>query len=295
MFKKLLMATSMALILFAAGCFEDQKAVNKTDLPSKNDTVQIGVISTCSQYTSTNFAHVVEGRAYCEILGSGTFSTRKYYAKGSNNFLGFFAETVQTVHKNLYTLGGIRWYKGTCSGGYDETFDHTSAGHLVNAGEHGILICTSPYPEVGNSRRTIITFDTSYIPDEATITEACLTLNVRSGADFSYHPDDIIIIDVKTGFFGAADYTQADDYGNPDGSDADAYSTPENPIAMTSIYEWISGPRDSSGFNAAGRNAINKTGLTQIRLRSGGEYGYTSFTLIDYFPELMQLHVKYEY
>ena len=107
----------------------------------------------------------------------------------------------------------------------------------------------------GKQNRAILHFDTSGIPDDATITRAYLQVEYSSGSGDPW-TGGTLVVDVKSGYFGASDSVQTDDWG------AEATAS-----AVASIDKFSSGIKNSSDFNSAGLSAINKTGTTQIRLR----------------------------
>ncbi len=106
--------------------------------------------------------------------------------------------------------------------------------------------------------RAILSVDTSSIPDDSTITRAWLFISKEStqGDPFSDPFGNKIRVDVQSGCLGSSCTTQAGDWG------ADATAGDVASIGRPgSSVSW------SGDFSAAGRSAINKTGLTQIRLR----------------------------
>jgi poly(hydroxyalkanoate) depolymerase family esterase len=107
----------------------------------------------------------------------------------------------------------------------------------------------------GKNNKTILSFDTSGIPDTATITKAYVTITFSSdyGDPWSY---GTLTVDVKAGNFGSSAGIDISDWADT----ADASS-------VASISKFTSGTQNSSDFNSAGLSALNKTGTTQVRLR----------------------------
>ena len=106
--------------------------------------------------------------------------------------------------------------------------------------------------------RTLLSFDTSSIPDTATISRAYLTVTRQgSGGDpWSDPANNSLLVDVKTGCFGAARTIGTDDW-----------AAGATVAGTTAFAPFSSGSKDSGDFNAAGLGAINKTGTTQVKLR----------------------------
>jgi len=109
----------------------------------------------------------------------------------------------------------------------------------------------------GKLNRSIVSFDTSSIPDGATITSATLTVTYSSssGSPWTDPVGNTLVVDVRTGTFGAAT-TEATDW-----------AAAASASGVATIGAFASGTKTSSGFAAAGLGAINKAGRTQLRLR----------------------------
>ncbi len=105
--------------------------------------------------------------------------------------------------------------------------------------------------------RALLSFDTSSIPDSATVLSA--TLNVRfrsaSGDPWSSPAGNTFVIDLKTGCFGACTLDLAD------------YLDPASASAVANLVRFTSGTQNSTTFNTPGLAAISKTTRTQARLR----------------------------
>ncbi len=106
----------------------------------------------------------------------------------------------------------------------------------------------------GRISRAIVSFDTSSLPQRATVTRAYL--QVRMSYSFGRPWDDSELkIDVKTGKFGSESICQTGDWDEP------ATAT-----GVATIDPFRTGSKESSDFNREGREAISKTGRTQMRL-----------------------------
>ena len=111
----------------------------------------------------------------------------------------------------------------------------------------------------GRISRAILHFDTAALPDNAEIQRAYLSL------EYAARPADSIetpplTIDIKTGYFGSSLDLQADDW--------DAASSAQS-IAQVNHAE--KSGIVSSDFDPLGLKAINRTGVTQMRLRLDGD------------------------
>lgn len=105
--------------------------------------------------------------------------------------------------------------------------------------------------------RSVLSFDTSAIPDGATITAATLSLvrgSLTGTNPFTTH--GTCRVDVRTGFFGTAATLAVSDFEAA--ATATAVATLSNPAA--------NGATSSGALDAAGLAAINKTGTTQLKI-----------------------------
>lgn len=136
----------------------------------------------------------------------------------------------------------------------------------------------------GRHNRTLLSFDTSALPDDAVVTRAWLTLQGRSGAGdpWSDPPGNSLVVDVRTGCFGAVCGTEPQDWG----AAADVSTT-------ASLPSFASGAAAmSSDFSTAGLAAIDATGWTQLRLRFTSPPGATAYRFVDN-GDGATLHLEY--
>lgn len=105
--------------------------------------------------------------------------------------------------------------------------------------------------------RTILSFDTSSIPDTATITRAYVTVaySTGSGDPWSSPAGNTLVIDVKTGCYGVCSIETGD------------WAAAPTATSVATIAKFTSGTKSSSDFGSAGLSAISKTGTTQLKLR----------------------------
>jgi hypothetical protein len=132
----------------------------------------------------------------------------------------------------------------------------------ANADGSSPAVGTYSTPAVGKGsdakyNRAFFSFDTSSLPDGATIVRAWLkvTLSSYSGDPWADPAGNTLVIDLKNGTFGTA-ATEATDFN--------AAATAS---AVAELIKFTSGAQSSTDFNASGLSAINKLGKTQARLR----------------------------
>ncbi|TDO35121.1 poly(hydroxyalkanoate) depolymerase family esterase [Kribbella sp. VKM Ac-2527] len=107
----------------------------------------------------------------------------------------------------------------------------------------------------GKHNRALLSFDTSAIPDDATISRAWLTVTHSSGSGDPWAGGNRLLADLRTGCFGACATEASDWAGTPTAT------------AVASLASFSSGSRVSSDLSPGGLGAINRTGTTQLKLR----------------------------
>lgn len=122
----------------------------------------------------------------------------------------------------------------------------------------------------GKYNRTLLSFDTSSLPDTATITRAYLTVtwSSSSGDPWANPAGNTLVIDVKNGTFDASTTETTDWAAVPTAS------------SVASIASFMSGTKSSGDFDAAGLSAINKAGKTQLKLRFSLDQTATNYLFI---------------
>ncbi len=131
----------------------------------------------------------------------------------------------------------------------------------ANTDGSGSFVGTYPHLAIGTGwdgkdNRAILHFDTSPLPDNADITKANLELTYSSDTGDVWADGRSIEVDVQTGYLGTSQALQADDWN--------AQATTEN---TARVEKFTSETVRSTDFSQAGCNAINRTGVTQVRLK----------------------------
>lgn len=118
----------------------------------------------------------------------------------------------------------------------------------------------------GKFNRALLSFDTSAIPDGATVTSATLTVAYGSayGDPWSNPAGNTLVVDAHAGCMGGC-ATEAADW---------AYATLATGVAQ--LLPFSGGSQSSNVFSGSGLAAINKGGRTQLRLRFTSEQTATS-------------------
>lgn len=122
----------------------------------------------------------------------------------------------------------------------------------------------------GKLNRAVLSFDTSAIPDGATITRAYITVafSSASGDPWANPTGNTLVLDVKNGCYGGCAIETGD------------WAAAATAAAVANVLKWTSGSTSSTDFNAAGLAAISKTGSTQVRLRFAQNQTATHYLFI---------------
>ncbi|WP_338758352.1 chitobiase/beta-hexosaminidase C-terminal domain-containing protein [Massilia sp. METH4] len=143
--------------------------------------------------------------------------------------------------------------------------DPRRTGNLVarrpgEAGRARVVVGTGSLLRIGAGQggeaRAILHFDTSSLPDNAAINHACLEVSSPGASGDPWAGGGTVAIDVQRGHFSSSLALHADDW--------DAAATAQG---AAHIVSFGAGTTRSTDFSAAGLAAINKAGVTQLRLR----------------------------
>lgn len=123
----------------------------------------------------------------------------------------------------------------------------------------------------GKFNRTMLSFDTSSLPDGATITAASLTVTYRSasGDPWGNPAGNSLVIDAHTGCLGACTIETGD------------WAASTTSSAVAQLLPFAGGTRTSNVFSSTGLAAINRAGRTQLRLRFVNNQTATHYLWID--------------
>ncbi len=122
----------------------------------------------------------------------------------------------------------------------------------------------------GKYNRSLLSFDTSSLPDNATVVSATLTVAYNSGyGDPWTNPaGNALAIDAHPGCLGACAIEAGD------------YAGAMNALAVSRLESFTGGSQTSHLFTSAGLAAINRTGRTQLRLRFSANPAATNYVWI---------------
>ncbi|SOD50898.1 extracellular catalytic domain type 1 short-chain-length polyhydroxyalkanoate depolymerase [Pseudoxanthomonas wuyuanensis] len=122
----------------------------------------------------------------------------------------------------------------------------------------------------GKFNRSLLSFDTSALPDNATLLSATLTVGYRSayGNPWGNPSGNTLVIDANHGCRGACAIETGD------------YAGTVSAEAVAQLQPFSGGSQTSNLFSGAGLNAINRTGRTQLRLRFSANPAATHYLWI---------------
>ncbi len=172
-----------------------------------------------------------------------------------------------TSTASFAALGESKYVKANASGGAIEIGNQ--AGYALGTGWDG------------KNSRSVLSFDTSQIPDDAVIGRVTLTVTRASGLGSPWAGGNSLAIDVRTGCFGASCAIGADDY-----------AAIASAGAVATLPQFSSGSATSTEFDAAGRAAINLAGKTQLRLRFASHPATNNYLFLSATTP-PTLHVEY--
>ncbi|WP_375767879.1 PHB depolymerase family esterase [Archangium gephyra] len=146
----------------------------------------------------------------------------------------------------------------------------------ANADGTSPAVGTISTPAIGKGtdakiNRAFFSFDTSSLPDTATLVRASLKVTLSSaGGDPWADPaaGNTLVIDLKNGTFGTAATETTD------------YAAAPTAAAVAEIIKFTTGTQSSADFNASGLASLNKTGKTQARLQFKQNPSGTSYLFL---------------
>ena len=269
--------------------------VTATDATSLSASSNVAFTIDAGQTGNYNF-HIAQGHI---TWGSGYAAC--YLAFGTNPFT--MREVAQGNGQCRWVADGNSSCQGpvqACStgggnGGGGEPDDGAQAfnastsgsGYLkANAGGGAVQVGTlSGYAlgtgSDGKNNRSVLSFDTSAIPDNAVIERVWLAVTRSSGAGSPWSGGNTLVIDAKAGCFGAVCDIGTDDYA------ATASAT-----GVSSIAQFSSGSATSADFDAGGRAAVNVAGVTELRLRFSAHPATNNYLFLS-SSSVPVLHVEF--
>ena len=172
---------------------------------------------------------------------------------------------IDSVNDQGTTTGNV-WSFTTTSGGTTVTFNGTAPedGYMRESTETsgvGGYVSASNALRVGDTSAklqqiALFSFDTSSIPDGATITSAIVSV-ARTGITGDPSVLGSLVVDIKNGYYGTLT--------TPEIIDFEAASSTTS--VATLPYPTTNNTYVSSSLNSSGMANVNKTGLTQFKLR----------------------------
>lgn len=204
--------------------------------------------------TSASGAHVLSARAVDLAGNTGTSPAVNVTVSGGSGG----GTPVTVVFANEDANDG--YAKANASGG------SPAVGTLESS--YGLAIGRG---SDGNYNRSVLSFDTSALPDGATVTAATVTVAYRSayGDPWASPAGNTLVVDAQRGCFTnctieAGDWTQV-----------------ATASAVAQVPRFTGGSQASTVFGAAGLGAVNRTGRTQLRLRFTSNQAATNYLWID--------------
>ncbi len=204
------------------------------------------------RWTSSLDGVIGNGGSFTRTLSVG-FHTLTVQATDNHNVTGAAILMINVIRPTTFTLNS----SGAEDGWVLESATNSGIGGSIKTGD-----TTSKALLFGDSNnkqqyRSILSFDTSSLPDNATVTSATLRAQrgTLSGASPFTFPSSLQA-DIRTGGFNGNTALETTDF-----------QAPASATGVTSLSNATSNGAWSEGaLNAQGLAAINKTGRTQFRL-----------------------------
>lgn len=190
----------------------------------------------------------------------------KAYDRAAN--VGSDDDTAVTVGNGTSPSTSATFASRAAEDGYVKAkTDGTSASVGLYESTYGVA---SGRGSDGLINRTVLSFDTSAVPDGATVTGAYLTLNHRSGSGdpWASPSGNTLLLDVKSGCFGGC------------GIEATDWAASATAAGVADVAKFTSGTQRSGALNASGLAAVNRAGLTQVRLRFASNQAATAYIFV---------------
>jgi hypothetical protein len=224
-------------------------AANAASYNIKRATVSSGPYSTVGTTTSTSFTNT-----------GLTNGTTYYYVVSAVNAVGESANSAQVSATPTAPVGNTLTFTSlpTEDGRVLESSEGSNSGGSTNSADATVEALRTGDDASDRQFKSVLSFDTSSIPDGATILSA--TIRLRRGSVTGTNPfttHGTLFVDIKsgTGFSNSASL-QTGDFA----AAADAAQV----ATMTAAN--ANGDTSTGTLNATGRTWINKTGKTQLRV-----------------------------
>lgn len=123
----------------------------------------------------------------------------------------------------------------------------------------------------GKYNRTLLSFDTSQIPAGKTITRAYVTITRSSGSGdpWTSPAGNRMLLDVKNGCFGGCAVETTD------------WATSATAPGAAEMVKFTSGSKSSTDLSSSGLSAINRSGITQVKLRFEVNQSSTAYVFLN--------------
>ena len=207
--------------------------------------------------TATNGSHVLTARAIDLAGNTGTSPQVNVTVSGGTGGGGGGGSPVTVTFANENANDG--YVKATATGG------SPALGTLEST--YGLAIGRGTD---GKFNRALLSFDTSSLPDTATVLSATLTVTYNSayGDPWSNPAGNTLTIDANDGCIGTCTTATTD------------WAATVTASGVAQLNAFTGGTQTSSLFSAAGVSAVNRTGRTQLRLRFNADQTATHYVWI---------------
>ncbi|MFO1434008.1 MAG: DNRLRE domain-containing protein [Candidatus Competibacteraceae bacterium] len=211
-----------------------------------------GNLSARLRWTSNLDGVIGNGSSFSRTLSAG-FHTITAQATDNQNITGAATLTLNVIRPTTLTLNSI----GSEDGWVLESAANSGIGGSIRSSDTSSKALLFGDSSKKQQYKSIVSFDTSALPDNATITSA--TLRVQRGTSSGNNPFNFpssLLADIRTGGFNGKTTLETADFQAP----ADA-------TGVTSLSNaTVNGAWSEGALNAQGLAAVNKVGRTQFRL-----------------------------